>query len=169
MSQLGGHGKRYAGSETAQKPRRRPHNASPVFGHESRKAVISRIATVNHVERVISQEFLYLLSQSNRMNGVGDCLADFQFSLDHWHACFFYGFQPFAMFLFIKKGNKLTQHRAAIADEPDVGLPVPVNFMRVNIDPHNFGCRRNDASRLQEPVKANPGKNDYVGKRCGDH
>src|SRR5690606_9930408 len=38
MRQFGSHGKRYAGPKTAQKPRRRPHNASPVFGHESRKA-----------------------------------------------------------------------------------------------------------------------------------
>jgi len=53
----------------------------------------------------------------------------------------------------LKKGIKLAQHGAAIADESGIGLPVPVDFMRVDINPHYLGCGRNDVARLEQPVE----------------
>jgi hypothetical protein len=53
---------------------------------------------------------------------------------------------PFAVLLFVKKRFELAQHGAAIADQSGIGLPVPVDFVRVDINPHDLGCGRNDAA-----------------------
>src|SRR5512139_2172577 len=98
-------------------------------GHEPYKSEIRSVAAVNNIECIIAQEILDLRSQADRVYGIGCCLAYFEFSVNHGLACRSEHAHPFTVLFLIKKGIKLAQHGAAIANQSGIGLPVPVDFV----------------------------------------
>ncbi len=55
---------------------------------------------------------------------------------------------PIHQWSFLTSRIELPQHGTDIADQSGIGLPVPVDFMRVDINPHNLGGGRNNGARL---------------------
>ena len=162
MGQLGGHGKGNPRAQASQQGARRHHDAAPVGGLEACQPEIARIPAVGHVIGVRAENAHDPVHQADGMDGIGRGPAVFQLGGHKGRISVAEPAEPIGVVAFIHNCRQPGKHRLAVANQPDISGPIPVDFRGIDIDPDHLGVGKQPAG-LQHPVKPDPGRYNHVG------